>query len=121
LSTVATRCAATAASRGDRQGQPTGFEPLALIVVQQAWPFGEGSDVLIDLPHGGREQVYALVVNKHVGGDAECTPSLAFPTTDPNNLKASIGGTMSRFAFKIWVEHASSPVAPALRPAPTAG
>jgi hypothetical protein len=95
-------------SRGDQQVQPTGFEPLALIVVQQAWPFGEGSDVLIDLPHGSYEQVYALVVNKHVGGDAECTPSLAFPTTDPNNLKASIGGTMSRFAFKqvFLVEHA---------------
>jgi hypothetical protein len=91
-----------------------------LIVVQQAWPFGEGSDVRIDLLQGSCEQVDALVVNKHVGGDAECTPALAFPTTDPNNLKASIGGTMSRFTFKIWVEHASSPVAPTLRPAPAA-
>src|SRR3974390_252476 len=83
-----------------QQVEPAGFEPLALIVVQEAWALWEGIDVVTDLLHGSCEQVHALVVNKHVGADAECASSFAFPTTDPNNLEASIGGTMPSFAFK---------------------
>jgi hypothetical protein len=44
--------------------------------------------------------VHALVVNKHVEADAECASSLAFPTTHPNNLEASIGGTTPSFTLK---------------------
>ena len=68
---------------------------------QPPFEVGVGVDVVTDLLHGGCEQVDALVVNKHVRADAECTSSPAFPTSGPNNLEASIGGSTPGFTLKL--------------------